>query len=138
MQAGTAQQGTVKLRQGLRRMQRAADAAGNKIFQGDYLQNKDSPEQNAPGFREIICDSNSRNLRFSLIFRGTRIMIPGKALPAAVTVAHVFSLQTHTASWTYGICIPFGICSAFRYLSWMTIRHCFQDRQCGMPPSPIP
>ena len=55
VKAGTAQQGTVKLRQGFRRMQRAADAAGNKIFQGDYLQNKDSPEQNAPGFKEIIC-----------------------------------------------------------------------------------
>ena len=54
VQAGTAQQLAVKLRQGLRRMQAAADAAGNKIFQGDYLQNKDSPEQNAPGFREII------------------------------------------------------------------------------------
>ena len=55
VQAGTAQQGAVKFRQGLCRMQAAADAAGNKIFQGDYLQNKDSPEQNAPGFREIIC-----------------------------------------------------------------------------------
>ena len=55
VQAGTAQQGTVKLRQDFRRMQAAAGTAGNKIFQGDYLQNKDSPEQNAPGFREIIC-----------------------------------------------------------------------------------
>ena len=55
VQAGTAQQLAVKLRQSFRRMQTAAGAAGNKIFQGDYLQNKDSPEQNAPGFREIIC-----------------------------------------------------------------------------------
>ena len=55
VQAGTAQQLAVKLRQGLRRMQAAAGAAGNKIFQGDYLQNKDSPERQAPGFREIIC-----------------------------------------------------------------------------------
>lgn len=55
VQAGTAQQRTIKLRQGFRRMQAAAGAAGNKIFQGDYLQNKDSPEQQAPGFREIIC-----------------------------------------------------------------------------------
>ena len=54
VQAGTAQQGTVKFRQDFRRMQAAAGTAGNKIFQGDYLQNKDSPEQNAPGFREII------------------------------------------------------------------------------------
>ena len=55
VKAETAQQGTVKLRQGFRRMQTAAGTAGNKIFQGDYLQNKDSPEQQAPGFREIIC-----------------------------------------------------------------------------------
>ena len=55
VQAGTAQQGTIKFRQGFRRMQAAAGTAGNKIFQGDYLQNKDSPEQQAPGFREIIC-----------------------------------------------------------------------------------
>ena len=55
VQAGTAQQGTVKFRQGLRRMQAAAGTTGNKIFQGDYLQHKDSPEQHAPGFREIIC-----------------------------------------------------------------------------------
>ena len=55
VQAGTAQQLAVKLRQSFRRMQTAAGTTGNKIFQGDYLQNKDSPEQNAPGFREIIC-----------------------------------------------------------------------------------
>lgn len=55
VQAGIAQLSTVKLRQDFRRMQAAAGTTGNKIFQWDYLQNKDSPEQNAPGFREIIC-----------------------------------------------------------------------------------
>ena len=59
-----------------------------------------------------------------------RILFPSQALTAAVAEAHIFSVHTHFAPWTYGICISVPVSPAFCYLQRQSVGYAIHDRQC--------
>lgn len=61
-----------------------------------------------------------------------RILLPCQALTAAVAEAHILSVHTHFAPWTYGICISVSVSPAFCYLQRQSVGYAIHDRQCIM------